>query len=244
MGGRHGISLDIPEPTVLRTLPALAAVFGPGVLAAVMRVAPEPPALHPSDRAHVAGAHPARRREFATGRALARRLLRRLGCGEPALPAGADGAPCWPPGVVGAISHAAGVCVVAVARQGEVLGLGVDLEPSLPLEPELGRFVCTAAEQARLADLPADLQRVGARLFFSAKEAVYKCGGPDLRLPVGPGAPSLALDPGAGTFAIAPAASVAGARLSGVLHGRFAVGPDWIVSGATLVWGEDPRQTP
>lgn len=158
--------------------------FGPTVLCDVSALDEEPAALWPAEQAAVAQAVPARRREFAAGRAGARRLLARLGLPPAALPAQPDRSPAWPSGVIGSIGHSAQLCVVAATRLGALLSLGVDVEPDAPLEDELWDTICSPRERAALERLPPAQRGAAARLHFCAKEAVYKCLHPVLRLPL------------------------------------------------------------
>lgn len=119
---------------------------------------------------------PNRRREFIAGRAHARQVLESLGLVNPSLPVGKNRAPVWPAGFVGSISHG-GALVLAVAAPGTRLAaIGVDVEPSTPLEADLLERVCRPEEWARLRGSPDCRQR--AKLVFSAKESVYKCLAP------------------------------------------------------------------
>jgi 4'-phosphopantetheinyl transferase EntD len=145
------------------------------VLLAVERVGDDEAGLLPEEARQVASAVPRRRREFAAGRLCARSLLRRLGETPLALLSGRDRAPIWPEDVVGSISHSAARVAVAVARRGAIAGLGVDIEPDRVLERSLWDEVLTAAEIEELQCSEAPEQGRRARLFFSAKEAVYKC---------------------------------------------------------------------
>src|ERR671914_1172478 len=88
------------------------------------------------EAAAVAGAGAERRREFGTVRYCARKALRQLGVpAVPILP-DVDRAPRWPVGVVGSMTHCAGYRAAAVARSGELCGLGIDAEPGRPLPDE------------------------------------------------------------------------------------------------------------
>jgi 4'-phosphopantetheinyl transferase EntD len=116
-----------------------------------------------------------RRREFITGRACARAALARLGLPAAPIPRGERGAPQWPAGVVGSITHCAGYRAGAVAWRRDVRTIGVDAEPHGPLPPRVLDTVASATEQARLAELAAAVPAVHwDRLLFSAKESVYK----------------------------------------------------------------------
>ncbi|MFF5258029.1 4'-phosphopantetheinyl transferase [Actinomadura viridis] len=130
---------------------------------------------YPAERAAVAAAPPARRREFATTRACARRALGGLGLPAGPVPPGERGAPCWPAGVVGSMTHCAGYRAAAVARGTDVRALGIDAEPHGPLPGRVLRAITGDAERAALAGLAAALPGTHwDRLLFSAKEAVYK----------------------------------------------------------------------
>lgn len=112
-----------------------------------------------------------RRREFVTGRGLAREALGRLGMPAGAIGSGSHGEPLWPEGVVGSITHCDGFRACAVARSTRVRGIGIDAEPDLPLPAGVVEDVVHGPEHALLdCDLGVD----AGRLLFSAKEAVYK----------------------------------------------------------------------
>ena len=149
--------------------------LGPGVLCGVVRVHGDPEALLAPERSAVASAVPARQREFAAGRTCARALLARLGLAPVALPPGHDRRPQWPPGVLGSIAHDKHLCAVVVARAQRFASLGIDIEPAEPLERELWSTLFLARELEALDRLPPAQRGRTARLFFSAKECVYKC---------------------------------------------------------------------
>ncbi len=117
-----------------------------------------------------------RRREFATGRLLARQALAQFGYQGSAIPAGPDRAPIWPDGIVGSISHTHTVCAATVALKASgVASIGIDVEDAAPLDAELWDTVMARAEQERLP-AAADMARgLMEKVVFSAKEAAYKC---------------------------------------------------------------------
>ncbi len=136
------------------------------------------------ERALVAGAIDSRRREFATGRTLARDGLRAVGVVEPErleLLRDADRVPIWPRGFVGSISHKRDLCAVAVARSETYRGLGLDIEPARAIRPELQKTICTEPERAWLRGCTREQQGLLCRIVFSVKEAVYKAFYPSLR---------------------------------------------------------------
>ena len=128
--------------------------------------------LHPSELALVAGSVPKRAIELAAGRMAARAALRRLG--EPEPPIGADvcGAPKWPPGIVGSITHTGTLALAVVAHRRDVLALGIDAEPLRAIDQPALAIVASKAERRHL-DAMRDPQRAALAL-FCAKEAAYK----------------------------------------------------------------------
>lgn len=139
-----------------------------------------PDDLFPEEWQHIARARHQRRLEFATGRVLARRLLRGMNLPPGPIPVGTNRAPQWPRGVVGSIAHCRDRCAVAVARVDDMPGLGIDIERNVPIEPELWATILTPEEFAWIGRRPsADRGRL-VTLLFSAKESVYKCVHPYL----------------------------------------------------------------
>jgi 4'-phosphopantetheinyl transferase EntD len=150
----------------------IGELFGPAVEtdACYHDVPVELPAI---EAACVARAVPARRAEFATGRACARRCLERLGAGQGPIEQDDRGAPTWPPGVVGTITHCRGFRGAAVASTTTHVTLGVDCEPNEPLPPGTADDIARPDERGWLRSRP--FEGVNAdRLLFSAKESVYK----------------------------------------------------------------------
>jgi 4'-phosphopantetheinyl transferase EntD len=131
--------------------------------------------LYPEEEALVARAVAKRRREFAGVRSCARRAMEKLGVPpQPVLP-GERGAPRWPDGIVGSMTHCAGFCGAALARAGDLASIGIDAEPAGPLPDGVLRAVALPAEAERLSRLAAERPEVHwDRLLFSAKESVYK----------------------------------------------------------------------
>jgi 4'-phosphopantetheinyl transferase EntD len=138
--------------------------------------------MFPAEAAAVAHAVLSRRREFATVRYCARQALRRMGMpAAPILP-DADGAPAWPAGVVGSMTHCAGYRAAVVARSESLGGIGIDAEPHAPLPGPARDLVVRHEERARLRALAAaDPDVCWDRILFCAKEAVYKACFPATR---------------------------------------------------------------
>lgn len=131
--------------------------------------------VYPEEEAVLGRAVEKRRREFATGRACARRALAQLGIAPQAIPAGPRGEPQWPGGVVGSITHCTGYRACAVARATEVETLGIDAEVDAPLPGGVLADIALPQERRWVARLESQAPAVSwDRLLFSIKESVYK----------------------------------------------------------------------
>ena len=209
------------EPGALRTGPAaLLAGLLPAAAVVAETFGDQPDAgLLGAEQAAVARAVPKRRREFATGRACARAALAGLGLPPAPVPAGPRGAPDWPAGVVGSITHCDGYRAAALARRTDLASVGVDAEPDEPLPGGVLDLVARPEEQAWLAGRRAAPPGGPCwdRLLFCAKEAVYKAWFPLTGQWLGfeDAAVRLAAD---GTFAarlLVPGPVLGGQRLAG-----------------------------
>lgn len=119
---------------------------------------------------------PKRRAEFVAGRHAAKLALAHFGCSS-AVGRGASGAPKWPPGFCGSISHGADLALAAVTPDWMYRGLGIDVERvvSSELADELARYVRRPEEDAVLSRaLPALSAGQRLSLIFSAKESLFK----------------------------------------------------------------------
>lgn len=131
--------------------------------------------LYPAEEALVARAVPKRRREFAAVRGCARRAMEKLGAPPQAVVSGERGAPRWPDGLVGSMTHCDGYCAAALVRAADLASVGIDAEPHGPLPDGVGASVFLPAELVRLDRLAERHPAVHwDRLLFSAKESVYK----------------------------------------------------------------------
>ncbi|MEU7191588.1 4'-phosphopantetheinyl transferase superfamily protein [Streptomyces sp. NPDC045369] len=142
--------------------------------------------LHPEELAHLQHAVAKRRREFALVRACARRALHALGAPPaPVLP-GPHGAPQWPAGIVGSMTHRQGYCAAVLAHSADLLSLGIDAEPNEPLSPAVLRAFALPEERDSLRPCPHHPGVHHDRLLFSAKESVYKAWFPLTHRPLRP----------------------------------------------------------
>jgi 4'-phosphopantetheinyl transferase EntD len=132
-------------------------------------------ALYPEEAAVVARAVDKRRREFAAVRSCARRAMEKLGVpAQPILP-GERGAPVWPAGLTGSMTHCDGYRAAALVRATDLASLGIDAEPHQPLPEGVLEAVSLPSEAERLRRVAGTHPDVHwDRLLFSAKESVYK----------------------------------------------------------------------
>lgn len=219
-----------------RLLPASVAV-------AQTRIEITDPPLFPEEEQLVARAVEKRRREFASGRACARRALAQLGLEPGPILSGEKGEPRWPPGVVGSITHCEGYRGCAVARREDLVSIGVDAELDAPLPAGLLADIALPEERQRLAALARQEPGVSwDRLLFSAKESVYKAWFPLAGRWLGFEDASLELDPGDRSFAahlLVPGPKLGGDVLRG-LSGRWAIGEGTLFT-AIAVAAPSPR---
>ncbi|WP_433550585.1 4'-phosphopantetheinyl transferase family protein [Micromonospora zamorensis] len=168
MSFQRGVSLRSGgQPLLERLLPdgtAFADTF-----------ADEHCALFPEEEAVIARAVEKRRREFVTGRWCARRALAALGVPQGPLVPGKQGEPCWPAGIVGAVTHCVGYRAAVVARAAEMVTCGIDAEPNEAVPEGVLDVISLPQERAWVAELGRSHPSVSwDRLLFSAKESVYK----------------------------------------------------------------------
>ncbi|MEU4981007.1 4'-phosphopantetheinyl transferase superfamily protein [Streptomyces sp. NPDC021969] len=198
--------------------------------------------LYPEEEAIVARAVAKRRREFTVVRSCARRAMEKLGVPPQPVLTGERGAPRWPDGLAGSMTHCDGYCAAALVRLTDLASLGIDAEPDGPLPDGVLETIALPAEAARLRRLGA--ARPGVhwdRLLFSAKESVYKAWYPltgqwldfteaDIEIRVDP------VDPRRGTLHAAllvPGPTVDGRRLSG-FEGRWSARDGLVTTAVTV----------
>lgn len=147
-----------------------------GVVVAEDWIVNLPLQLHP-DECRFAGGSAARTREFAAGRACARRALGSLGAANRPVAVGSSREPIWPEGFVGSISHTRDYCAAAVAHDHGFAAIGIDVEMCMPVHGAMLRLVCTESERRWCAGHDS----IAGCLLFSAKESAFKALHPLLR---------------------------------------------------------------
>jgi 4'-phosphopantetheinyl transferase EntD len=180
--------------------------------------------LWPAERAVLERAVAKRRIEFATVRFCARTALAELGVPPAPILPGPRGAPGWPPGIVGSMTHCAGYRGAAVATEKFAASIGIDAEPHGPLPDGVLGAIARPEEQAWLAELMTSHPAVHwDRLLFSMKESVYKAWFPLTGSWLDFDEASITVEPEAGTFTAVlqvPGPVVNGTELTG-FTGRF-----------------------
>jgi 4'-phosphopantetheinyl transferase EntD len=198
--------------------------------------------LFPEEEAVIGRAVDKRRSEFSTGRACARRALARLGHPPVPILPGDRGAPRWPPGIVGSITHCAGYRACAVARTGQVLTIGLDAEPDDVLPDGVLGVISLAGERERLAGLAATAAGPSwDRMLFCAKETVYKAWFPLTGQWLGFEQADITLSPADGTFTarlLVPGPLVDGREITG-FRGRWLARDGFILTAICV-----PRAAP
>lgn len=203
--------------------------------------------LHPGEEALVSRAVTKRRREFAAVRACARHAMEKLGVAPRAVLNGEGGAPRWPDGLAGSMTHTDGYCAAALVRATDLASLGIDAEPHSVLPDDVAPFVFLPDEADRLRGLADRRPEIHwNRILFSAKESVYKAWYPlagkwldftEADIVLAPG-PETALSGRLRATLLVPGPVVDG-RLVGVFEGRWKVERGIVTTAVTV-----PRGTP
>jgi 4'-phosphopantetheinyl transferase EntD len=152
----------------------ISRILAPGIFGAEMMDAGQTVLLAPQEEALVAQAAPKRRRDFALGRACAHQALSRLGHDDLVIGRGEDGAPLWPGGVVGSITHTSGYAAALVGDARDFSGIGLDAERVGGVTQNIWPRLFGTAEQDYLEKLHDEDRKLAATLLFCAKEACYK----------------------------------------------------------------------
>ncbi|MFE5678078.1 4'-phosphopantetheinyl transferase [Streptomyces erythrochromogenes] len=188
----------------------------------------------------VARSVPLRRREFTTVRVCARRALAELGLGPSPLLPGPRGAPRWPEGVVGSMTHCVGYRGTVVALDRHITAIGIDAEPAEPLADGLLEAIALPVEQAHVRRLSrARPQIAWDRLLFSAKESVYKATFPATGVRLDFCDASITIDPFNGTFRarLLVPGLVVGGRWYDSLDGRWSATGGLLLTAITIADG-------
>jgi 4'-phosphopantetheinyl transferase EntD len=198
--------------------------------------------LYPEEQPLVARAVAKRRQEFTAVRVCARRAMEKLGVPPQPVLTGERGAPSWPAGLAGSMTHCDGYRAAALVRATDLASLGIDAEEHAALPEGVFDSISLPPERDRHRDLGAARPAVHwDRLLFSAKESVYKAWFPLTRawLDFSEADIDLVPAPGDGTRGrfrarlLVPGPVVGGARLSG-FQGRWLVEDGLVLTVVTV----------
>ena len=128
---------------------------------------------------HIARSVRKRQAEYFCGRLAAHTALIALGTPADAIGSAPNRAPIWPAGVIGSISHNDRLAIAAALADGDLHGLGIDVEPviAIDMQDSILALVVDRQEQTLLHELEANgglAFSTALTLAFSAKESFYK----------------------------------------------------------------------
>jgi 4'-phosphopantetheinyl transferase EntD len=172
-----------------------------------------------------------RQQEFRAGRNAAHQALDELSAPWEPLMRDEKRQPLWPAGFLGSISHCRGECVAVCAKAGDLISLGIDVEPLEPLPKGVAQYIHTPHDQATME---AD-RSLPERLIFSAKESIYKCYFPLIGEHMGFQSVSLNIDPDKMRFDFTPSATNTTPFPTDLkFHGRFMASRSHLYTGCYL----------
>jgi 4'-phosphopantetheinyl transferase EntD len=132
--------------------------------------------LFPAEEECMRSAVQKRREEFSTGRWCARQALFELGVSPTPILVGVRREPLWPSGIVGSITHAAGLSAAVAGRIERWPGVGIDIldaSAAGQILRDAARLIADEVEESSAREaLRADVDP--RALLFSAKESVIK----------------------------------------------------------------------
>ena len=199
---------------------------------------PDGELVHAEEEALVRHAVLKRRREFVTTRYCARQALKRLGVAPGPILRTKRGAPCWPPGIIGSMTHCAGYRAAAVAKVQDMLSLGIDAETNEALPEGVLEATAVEAERAHVEELAGHRPDVcWDKLLFSAKESVFKAWYPLTGLELDFHGARISVDHATGTFTaklLVRPPSVPGCVSLREFTGRWAASDDFLVTAVTV----------
>ncbi len=142
-----------------------------GVVASFTTTSIDEHELFPPERLICQSYEPDRKQDFVRGRYCAHECLRRLSFPQPVAKSEL-GAPLWPEGLTGSISHSRHLAGAILAKKGRFRSLGLDIEVVGRITPDLWPVIFTKAEMDFL--IRQRLPDRWSTFIFSAKEAFYK----------------------------------------------------------------------
>jgi 4'-phosphopantetheinyl transferase EntD len=215
----------------------LATILSPPVVVVEARDDVDGEWLFLEEAAVVGRAVAARRREFATVRACARTALAGLGVSPAPILPGQGGAPRWPAGVVGSMTHCEGYRACAAASAARLVTIGIDAEQHAPLPGDIADLIALPQEREEQASLATLYPGIcWDRVLFCIKESVYKAWFPLTHRWLAFDDALVTIDPATGRFLarlLLPGPDLSGLRLT-IFRGRWLVENDLILAAVCL----------
>jgi len=165
--------------------------------------------------------------EFRHGRYCAHTAMAKLGIAPAPVRKGIDRAPIWPTGLTGSITHTGDAAASAVAHCEAFRSVGLDMETSAPLTPEIIAMVCRPTENP-------DNDGNKAKLFFSIKESIYKCLYPIVRKYIDFLDVEVSFDPSTSSFRAHAHNDACPNEIVARLRGRSVIKYGYVISGAWI----------
>lgn len=118
--------------------------------------------------------------EYSTGRVLMRTLLAKFGVTGLSILPGRNGAPLFPEGIAGSVSHSDEYCFVTVTNCAAV-SVGIDVQRIVPVTVDFSEMILTDSERIAVGDEDYMERNVRTNMVFSAKESVFKSLSPKMQ---------------------------------------------------------------
>lgn len=176
--------------------------------------------LYKEEQSLISHAIDKRQKDFTAGRLCAKSALAELGVEHFPILMDSKGAPVWPLGVAGSISHAKACCaaVVSIVQKGESIGL--DIEEVSRIKESVWDYAFGPIEIEWLKDHSEQSQKF-ASVMFAAKEAFYKAQYPLTHHWLGFKDVVVSVDPGSQGFAVELLKDLERWEKGTVFKGRF-----------------------
>ena len=119
--------------------------------------------------AHTERFAPVRRDEYYSGRRYGLLGLASMGADAATIPTADNGAPVWPQGIVGSITHTRKSCIVALSEEPGFSAVGIDLEMAGGVTADVHADIMSDSERQFVGT-----DRLLPTVMFSAKESFFK----------------------------------------------------------------------
>lgn len=229
---------------------AVAAVLGwlrqalpPGFAVAGRPIADAEPAAFPDEEEAIRNAMTSRRREFRSGRDVARQALRQLGHHPASIPRGRNGEPIWPITIAGSISHTRRAAIAVAASTQICRSIGIDIEEVADIDPDITPIICRPGELSRAHLMPL-AEAAYAKLIFVAKETVFKALFPLFRVHLEFQDVNIVVDPMRASFAADVPSPIIDSNCLKNAAGRFLISEAFLAASYWIDTGRPSSGSP